>query len=352
MLWSLITIVGAVVLLVATTAIGRASRLRRRVHRDRIRDELRPMLVAVLADPDAPLNVELPRRRGRQALFEVLAFDYLSKVKGESRDALVRLLVDRGTIDAAERRLRRPGVVGRAAACELLGRCGLARSSGQLQGLLGHRSADLRTASVRALGRLGDPTVVEPLLSTVSGGQSVPAAIVAQAALRVGPAGIPSLQRAIAAPDDAVRSVAVVTLGLERAIEAVPALVGVLDDDVVTVRGHAARALGHIGDPRAVDPLIRSAHHDREIGGFTATALGELGDRRGVEALVGLADDPRHDVATAAANALTHCGPEGFAALQRLQAGGGPAAGHAVAAVARAELAGQPHAARVTPPAP
>ena len=128
-------------------------------------------------------------------------------------------------------------------------------------------------------------------------------------------------------------------LGLQRAIDAVPTLIGVLDADlVVTVRGYAARALGQIGDPRAVDPLIRSARADPENAGVVAAALGELGDPAAVEALTSLATDQHHDVATAAATSLTRCGDRGFAALRSLQTEGGPAADHAVAALARAEL--------------
>jgi HEAT repeat protein len=351
-LWSMVVVAVAVVLLVAITALGRAARLRRRRLRDRMRDELRPTIVAVLSDPDAPPPADLPRRGRREELFDVLAFDYLAKVKGEARDALVRLLVDRGTIDAAERRLRRPGVVGRASAAELLGRCGLARSRDPLEGLLPQRSPEVRAAGVRALGRLGDSAAVEPLLGTVHARRSVPTAIVAQAALRTGPSAIPELRAAVHHADDAVRSVAVAVLGLERAVEAVPALVGVVrTDGAVAVRAHAARALGHIGDPRAVDALIDAAG-DPPIAGVAATALGELGDARGVEALTALVGDERHDVATAAAIALTYCGAPGVAALRSLRAAGGPAADHAVAAIARAELAGRHRAADGEHPPP
>jgi HEAT repeat protein len=128
-------------------------------------------------------------------------------------------------------------------------------------------------------------------------------------------------------------------LGLQRAVAAVPAIIGVLNtDDVVTVRGHAARALGHIGDPRAVNPLISAARADRENAGVVAAALGELGDPAAVEALTLLVRDPHHDIATAAATSLTRCGDRGFAALRTLQVEGGPAADYAVAALARAAL--------------
>jgi HEAT repeat protein len=338
-LWSTVIVVAAVVVLVLTIAVGRAVRLRRVRSRERLRDEIRPTIVAVLSDPDAPPPSDIPRRGRRDELFEILAFEYLSKVRGESRDALVRLLVERGTIDDAERRLRRPGDVGRSSAAELLGRCGLARSRAPLESLLVRPSHEVRAAGVRALGRLGDPAVVPALLDTVHAKRSVPAAIVAQSALRIGPSAIPALNRAVHHPDDGVRSTAVAVLGLQRAIDAVPTLIRVLaDDDVSTVRGHAARALGHIGDPRPVTALIRAACDDPENAGFAAAALGELGDPTAVETLTSLVRDQHHDIATAAATSLARCGDRGFAALRSLRAEGGPAADHAVAALARAEL--------------
>jgi HEAT repeat protein len=338
-LWSTVIVAAAVVLLVLITTAGRALRHHRDRSRERLRDELRPTIVAVLSDPDAPPPPDIPRRGRRHQLFEILAFDYLSKVRGESRDALVRLLVERGTVDDAERRLRRPGDVGRSAAAELLGRCGLVRSRVALESLLERGSAEVRAAGVRALGRLGDPAVVTPLLETLHIRRSVPAAIVAQAALRIGPSAIPALTQAAGDPNDSVRSTAVTVLGMQRAIDAVPTLIGVLDADVVvTVRGYAARALGQIGDPRAVDPLIRAVRADPENAGVVAAALGELGDPMAVEVLSSLVTNRSHDVATAAATSLTRCGDRGFAALRTLQTEGGPAADHAVAALARAEL--------------
>jgi HEAT repeat protein len=88
--------------------------------------------------------------------------------------------------------------------------------------------------------------------------------------------------------------------------------------------------------------LIRAARGDQAIAGVVAAALGDLGDARGVGALAELVRDQRHDVATAAALSLTRCGGPGFAALRSLEAEGGPAGDHAVAAIARAELARRP----------
>ena len=48
-----------------------------------------------------------------------------------------------------------------------------------------------------------------------------------------------------------------VALGNLKAREALPALIGCLDDKEALVRGHVAWALGRIGDPSASAPLRR-----------------------------------------------------------------------------------------------
>ncbi len=62
-------------------------------------------------------------------------------------------------------------------------------------------------------------------------------------------------------------------------------------------RMNAAKALGRLGDARAVEPLIgvlRSEPPDysKRIRGMAAEALGSLGDPRAVEPLIGALGDP------------------------------------------------------------
>ena len=64
------------------------------------------------------------------------------------------------------------------------------------------------------------------------------------------------------------------------------------DPDAPLVRGHAAAAMGALGDARGVDPLLNLL---RDTNVFvrtqTALALGKLGDRRAVEPLVDIIDE-------------------------------------------------------------
>jgi epoxyqueuosine reductase len=83
-----------------------------------------------------------------------------------------------------------------------------------------------------------------------------------------------------------LRNVAV-ALGNLKAREAVPALIGCLDDAEALVRGHAAWALGRIGDASAREPLQRrmrtetNAEAREEIGEALAALSGsDAGDLR------------------------------------------------------------------------
>src|SRR3989442_251830 len=82
---------------------------------------------------------------------------------------------------------------------------------------------------------------------------------------------------------------------------AVLALLEALEDDHWMVREVAAQALGLIGDLRAVEPLLRKARADRDMGVRESCikALGEFGDARAVEGLVEAVNVPTTRLATA-----------------------------------------------------
>lgn len=338
LLWSLAVMAIGIGSLLVVTALGRFIRVRRHIRHQRLRDELRPAVVQLLVDPDVETRLPGVGRRS-ESLFEVLAFDYLSKVRGDSRAALVRALEARGAIDAAERRLNRPGSVGKAAAAELLGQCGLARSREPLLELLSHRSPEVRLVGARAVGRLRHPDTVMPLLCVIDAKRPVPAASVTQALMWIGPAAVPRLRAATHVASAAQRAVAVETLGLQRAVEAVPDLLAMADDEDEAVRLRAVAALGRIGDPRARETLLRAAAPvDDPLCVVAAHALGDLGDQRAVPALSALLQDARHAVAATAAASLARCGSAGMMQLQRAAEGDGAASLHARGAIARAAL--------------
>lgn len=92
-----------------------------------------------------------------------------------------------------------------------------------------------------------------------------------------------------------VRSDAARALGQIGDSRAVEPLVAVLKDkdEYSSLRLDAARALGQIGDTRAVEPLI-VALKDQELGkrrSLVARALGQIGDTRAVEPLIAVLEE-------------------------------------------------------------
>src|SRR6185503_879424 len=87
--------------------------------------------------------------------------------------------------------------------------------------------------------------------------------------------------------------------------EAVSPLLGHLDDGSPEVREEVARALGRIGDTRAVVPLIGKVQDSvADVRKVTARALGELGDMRAASALMLALQDTSPEVRLEAVAAL------------------------------------------------
>jgi hypothetical protein len=82
-----------------------------------------------------------------------------------------------------------------------------------------------------------------------------------------------------------------------------------LQDSDPHVRFDAAYALGNIGDPRAVEPLINSLKDsDPSVASMAASALADINDPRAVEPLIEVLQSADQDLRTAAINALSEIG--------------------------------------------
>jgi DNA repair photolyase len=88
-------------------------------------------------------------------------------------------------------------------------------------------------------------------------------------------------------------------------------LIKALKYDDPNVRYDAAKALGRLGDPRAVEPLISAL---RDVCKSAAEALGKIGDSRAIEPLISVLEDKEsyrtfeRKAAAEALVALYHCG--------------------------------------------
>jgi HEAT repeat protein len=307
-----------------------------RLHRERRAESLgatpRRLLLSYLAEPGeagelAALS-ELPTKQWRAVQPGAIAM--LAKVRGEARDALAALFQLRGATEQAMADLDRRGTVRRARAAELLGSLRQPQAVPVLADLLGDRHWEVRHVAIRALGRIGDASVVTPLLNTLIGDHPAPAHLVAHALAQLDPGATPELLRGLDHPDERVRAAALDTLRLRGAQGAEERGIRVLSADGSTeVRTRAAAMLGRVGTGPAVEALIVATGPGQAepVRVAAARALGELGHPEAVPALVTRLDDPVHLVAQQAGAALARLGGPGLDALrERANAGADPAA--------------------------
>jgi HEAT repeat protein len=182
-------------------------------------------------------------------------------------------------------------------------------------------TADLLLAAIKALGKIGDARAIEPLvevLGTIPGGwdwrySEMTAEYndkeITQIVLGVSAEVLKKLGHEVERGHDVLNN--------ERI------LIEKLGDDDWNVYLSAAKALGEIGDERAVEPLIGvlsdddsgasrfaacSQNNHRRVRYTTAEALGKIGDARAVEPLIGVLSDNEQEVRKCAAEALDKIG--------------------------------------------
>jgi hypothetical protein len=315
-----------VVVLSAATVFRRWHRGWQERRRARIVEPLRQVLIRLVTDPtgdDPSLEhqalLATPARTW-QAL-EPTVLDMLRKVRGESRQRLVDLVVAQGTVDRMHRRARGLGAVRRAHAAELLGLLGQLQSRDDLVGLLDDRDPEVRLVAARALGELGDPAAAGPLLQALVRERSVPLRVVARSLARLGPMGGTVLVEGLASANPLARAVCAEICGLVGVTAAQSVLLEVMEhDEDKDVRIRAARALGRIGLPSALPALVRATDSSQPMAlrAVAARALGDLGGPGPVEFLEVLLKDPDHRVSTNAGQSLSRVGAAGLARLRQV----------------------------------
>jgi len=106
----------------------------------------------------------------------------------------------------------------------------------------------------------------------------------------------------LSSPEASERNEAVRILGYFRCREAVPLLIEFLKDDDQYVRRDAIEALGEIGDPRAIEPLIKAYNRENEIE--LRKVLSRIKDNRVVDLLIDMLDDEDPEVRSFAIKVL------------------------------------------------
>jgi HEAT repeat protein len=144
-----------------------------------------------------------------------------------------------------------------------------------------------------ALAALGPDTVHE--IITAAGHRLASVRLVAAKALgRIGdPRAVPLLVDLLARdPESRVRGEAAFSLGQLGGPQALVRLIEAMADSDPNIRNWAAIALGDIGDPAAVDPLLKAmTDADRDVRAAAAGALGDISDPRATMALAAALKD-------------------------------------------------------------
>jgi HEAT repeat protein len=164
--------------------------------------------------------------------------------------------------------------------------------------LLRHPDSFAYSGAASALGDLGDPRAVEPLLEILPYAAPGADQSIIWALGKIGDkrALTPLLDRLVTG-DWRERSWAASALGELGAAEAVKPLIkafrqGVSIGDSCTWQS-ALRALGKIRDDRALDLLLEAiTHQDREVRCIAIYSLGTTGDPRAIDPIIEALEDP------------------------------------------------------------
>ncbi|NOT23620.1 MAG: HEAT repeat domain-containing protein [Nitrospiraceae bacterium] len=144
----------------------------------------------------------------------------------------------------------------------------------------------VRMHAAKALGRIQDPQAVGPLVPLLQDKVKAVREEASTALAAIGEAALSSLLDALTHVEWLVRLHAVEALGKTKSPEAVVPLLSVLfNDRDRAVREDAVRALGQIGDLRAVEFLV-TVMREPGLRPLAVDALGEIGDRRTVPVLI------------------------------------------------------------------
>lgn len=141
------------------------------------------------------------------------------------------------------------------------GRLGDPAVLGDVLPLMDQKEIAMREAATFALGRSGDRRAVAPLIKALDDNRPSVQVLACFGLAQIDDARVgPALTRAVsdARKHDGVRAACSYAMGVRRLSAGVPVLLGALADNRGEAQRLAAWALGQIGDPRALGPLLRA----------------------------------------------------------------------------------------------
>lgn len=300
--------------------------------------EVRAMLFGVIDQGDLPAAAIEALTPAQREVMERQARALLPSLRGKDRETLGTVLDRLGAVEAARRQAQSKKAVARAEAGEFLGLSGSPEAVRDLLELLQDPDAKVRWAAARGLGRLGHASAVPALLASIEGARTIPIDVVAGAVFEIRDCPPALLRQGLASPSAPARALHVELLGRFQVLAAADDIIGLLHHDPsVEVRARAARSLGRMGSPRAVEPLLSCVNvGPAAIRAQAVWALGEMGAQEAIPVLRAALLGPSHHLGELAADALAAVGPTGMRVLSEIAAGATPAAALASRALAGA----------------
>lgn len=302
------------VLMVASMVLRRAWRQHHDARMAQRMKRIRPLAMEIATEGRLEEKLQKSLGRGDEKALVELLWQMVSKVRGSSRDDIVAWLEAEGALKRERKRLLSLRAVPRAKGAHRLGSVGDPEDAAHILPLLASRDRELRAVAVRALGRIGAPGTVGPVLHASAGRRRVSYGLVLIALLHMGPEVIDELQKELDHYEPSVRRIAAQVLGMHGAVVAIPKLIELSEGDSDwSVRIMSAVALGRIGMPNCLPPLVRIARvgpSSRERARATE-AIGMVGSKEAVDVLLQLVGDPDELVSRVAVHALGRQGEPG-----------------------------------------
>jgi len=212
----------------------------------------------------------------------------------------------------------------RAKAAQDLGAAKQTRAVPSLVKNLNDDNQQVRITVIDALGAIGHPASVEPLISALTnlpktaksrlqhsdyGGEAAEYESLANALASLGSRAVVPLLSLLGSENKEPRRWAAYALGKIKDPRAIDPLTGILEDSRSEVRKAVALALGEIGDSRALKALMKAlGNRDLETRRAAAEALGAIGSEAATDALAKAVEDQSELVQLSSIGALAKIG--------------------------------------------
>lgn len=228
------------------------------------------------------------RQQKVEKSFEELIYDLKNSPSEKVRYNAARMLGELGGTNAVEPLIEvleqdKNGSV-RLYAARALGELGDIEATDPLiTALREDRNVDVRVRAARALGKLGGQKVVTPLVEALSDINSQVCVTATDALIEIGEIAVDELVKSLFNEKVNVRCDATRALGELGNAKAVPHIIELLTDEWVNVRIYAVTSLGKIGAQEAVPSLLNVLKNEEEnelVRSGAAQALGLLKDTR------------------------------------------------------------------------